>query len=667
MRQPPGLLTASAIAMVVTAAVAFAAPGDNERVSVSDAEAQSAQESKGAALSAAGRHVLFTSKADLAGVPVGNVRQLYVRDRVAGTTRLVSANAAGTPANADVDEDEMNLPYAISADGRYAVFASDATNLIGTDANAGLKDVFRKDMETGEVIVVSVNDAGAQANQAVQGNPDISADGSRVTFVTGAATNLISGGDANNAAMDVVVRDVPSAKTILVSQSTAGVQAADFTERPAISADGRRVAFEAGMAANNLVPADANNASDIFARDLAANTTTQVSVTTAGATPGGVNFPDISGSGRFVTFQSSTSYDPANDTNANSDVYRRDVDAGQTLLISAVDATDAAPGAGDSRQPAIAADGSRVAFQSTANLLAPDGNLANSDVYIRDAGTKAVQRADFPQQNNSATGAGISPNGAIATFNYNDAGGFPFLAGDTNALTDVFAHEFAPSDGAAPALALTAPADGSSTTDEYVTVTGTGATDGSGLVSLTVNGAAVAPAADGTFSTTVTLVVGANTITAAAVDGAGNTATVTRSVTRTSPSTGPGGEQPSTPAFAGKPRVVPARPTRRSRIRVRFRVTAPATVTGVVRRKLRGVRKGKRCVAPPKPRRPGQKRCTRKRVLKRTSTTLTQTGRGTLTIGRLPRGRYEVRVRIRIKGAQAVTLPFVVRRVKPAS
>jgi Tol biopolymer transport system component len=619
---PRGVLAVLAAALVLVPVGALAAPGDNTRVSLSDAEAQPAQESSGSAFSATGRFVLFTSKDSLAGTPSGGFRQLYVRDLVDGTTRLASASAAGAAANADVDEDEMNIPYAISGDGRYVTFASVATNLVGTDANAALKDVFRKDMTTGEVIVVSVNDAGEQANQSVQGNPDISADGSRITYVTGAATNLISGGDANLADMDVVVRDIPASKTILVSQSTAGVQAADFTERPAISADGRWVAFEAGADSNNLVPDDANAASDAFVRDLTGNTTTRVSVTTAGATPGGVNFPDVSGDGRYVTFQTATSYDAANDANAAADIYRRDVVAGQTTLVSAVNATDAAAAAGDSRQAAISADGSRVAFHSAANVMPPDGNAANADVYIRDIGTKAVQRANTPQAANEATGAGISANGAFVGFNYNDAAAAPFMTGDTNMLKDVFAHEFAPSDGTPPPIDLTAPAEGTTTTDASIAVTGTGATDVSGLVALAVNGTALAPAADGSFSTSVPLAVGANTITATALDGAGNTATVTRNVTRIEPTPDPGPDpdpepgpdpDPDPDPTPSKPRprklTLKVRPGRDVELPIKFamsgRLLMPASVkasAGCRGRVTVNVRAGKRQVRQLKPR-----------------------------------------------------------------
>lgn len=528
------LIALGTAAAVAVPAVALAAPGDNTRISLSDSEAQPAQESSGSMLSADGRYVLFTSKDNLAGTATNNVRQLYVRDRVNQSTRLVSASAAGAPANADVDEDDMNVPYAISGDGRFVTFSTAASNL-ATDTNTAKTDVFRKDLQTGAVVVASVNDAGAQDPNGVQGNPDISGDGNRIVFVTAGDGPTLFPGDNNNA-MDIVVRDIAAGKTFLASQSSAGVLAENFTERPAISADGRKVAFEAAAQTTNLVTGDDNNASDAFVRNLDAGTTTRVSVATDGTTPGQVNFPDVSGDGRFVIFQSSSKYDPVNDTNVVADVYRRDIVAGQTKLVSALDGDDKNQ-AGDSRLAAISADGQRVAFETTATLTATDTNLSNSDVLIRDVGTRTTRMANTPQTNNSSTGAGISANGAFVAFDYNDAVNTPFIDGDTNGLKDVFAHEFAPSDTTGPSITLTGPPE--ATGSASVNATGT-VSDPSGVVRLTVNGAGVTINGDGAFSAPVAVAPGANTVTVVATDGSGNTTQVSRGVQRAIPTT-PGG------------------------------------------------------------------------------------------------------------------------------
>jgi Tol biopolymer transport system component len=161
----------------LAAAAAVGAPGDLSLVSLSGGGAQGDQPAEASAVSADGRYVAFTSSANLAAVPTGGFVQLYLRDRVAGTTELVSSSAAGAPANASVDvENAGNVLFDISGDGRFVVFASTATNLTPADTDPAL-DVYRKDMVTGEVTLVSVSSDGAKANAAVGGDPSTSYDG----------------------------------------------------------------------------------------------------------------------------------------------------------------------------------------------------------------------------------------------------------------------------------------------------------------------------------------------------------------------------------------------------------------------------------------------------------------------------------------------------------
>jgi Tol biopolymer transport system component len=219
----PRTLLMAAGAALIAATVAVAAPGDVALVSVSSGGAQGATAADASAVSADGRFVAFTSSSALTATPTGGVVQLYVRDRVAGTTVLASASAAGAAANAAVDaEDVGNVQFSIAGNGRYVVFASAATNLTPADADAG-KDVYRKDLQTGEVALVSVNSAGQKANAAVFGDPDVSYDGRRISFGSGAATNLFP--SDGNGASDIVVRDLGAGTTTLAAQSAAGVLA----------------------------------------------------------------------------------------------------------------------------------------------------------------------------------------------------------------------------------------------------------------------------------------------------------------------------------------------------------------------------------------------------------------------------------------------------------
>ena len=191
----------------------------------------------------------------MAFTDTGPSPQLFVRDRVAGTTTLASSNAAGAAANGAVEtEDVGNVLFAISGSGRYVVFTSTATNLSPQDTDANL-DVFRKDLVTGAVDLISVNSAGQKANAGGLRRP-----GRLVRRQPG----LVRVGYRDQPlrrrrereSPDIVVRDVAAGTTVLAAQNNAGVQANGTTERSAISADGRAVAFEAPAGTTNLAPDD---------------------------------------------------------------------------------------------------------------------------------------------------------------------------------------------------------------------------------------------------------------------------------------------------------------------------------------------------------------------------------------------------------------------------
>ena len=171
---------------------------------------------------------------------------------------------------------EAISPYgpapSISADGRYVAFASTAENLSAED-NDSAADIFVRDLQTGTAILVSrasgpTGAAGDRTSEA----PAISADGRFVAFAS-EADNL---SDEDWSGIDVFVRDLEANTTTLVSRAS-GASGAPGDWRsidPSISADGRFVAFSS--IAQNLSDEDWS-ASDIFVRDLQANTTTLVS------------------------------------------------------------------------------------------------------------------------------------------------------------------------------------------------------------------------------------------------------------------------------------------------------------------------------------------------------------------------------------------------------
>jgi hypothetical protein len=570
-----GLLSAAAV--LATGALALGAPGDLSIVSVSSTGTQGADAAESGAVSANGRYVAFTSKSAINGVATGGKVQLWVRDRTTGTTALASSNTAGAPANADVEVENVgNVFFAISGDGRYVVFDSAATNLSPGDTDANI-DVFRKDLTTGAVTLVSVNSAGEKANAGVGGDPDVSYNGNVVTFTTGTATNLFPN-DVNAAgASDVVVRDIAAGSTVLAAKTTAGVQANGTTERPAISADGRVVAFEAPAGTTNLAPDDTGAVNDVFVRNLAAGTLAAASDPTRLV---GSGFPDISGDGRYVVFETGEKYDPVNDTGSFNDVYRRDMGTAAFVVVSA---KNGAAGVGNAAgiRPSISADGSRVSFGSAATDLTTDANATAADVFTRDIATQTTRLISVngaTQGSTDSDHSAIAANGGLVSFVFNDFGAVTkLISTDANAVPDVFVKELAPNDLTPPTVTLTGPAEGLSQIASQVPIGGS-VSDASGVASLTVNGVPLPLTATGGFSTSLPLVLGPNVITITATDGAGNASVTTRTVTRT-----------GLPSATSRPQVTALKAGfSRGKLVVRVTLTANARVSvQVLRRTVR--------------------------------------------------------------------------------
>ncbi|MEZ5455912.1 MAG: hypothetical protein R3F04_07340 [Lysobacteraceae bacterium] len=213
-----------------------------------------------------GQAVAFVSNQNnLVADDSNGVLDVFVRDRSSGITTRVSVDSNGTQANGLSD-----FPI-ISANARYVVFSSLASNLIPGDAG-GFQDIFRHDRQTGETVLVSQSSGGAQGN----GNSftsAISADGNDIAF-SSAATNLVSGD--SNARTDIFVRNVAQGTTTRVSVDSTGAQGNGTCSLPSISADGRIVVFLSGS--SNLLAGDDNSANDLFRHDRDSCQTTLVSI-----------------------------------------------------------------------------------------------------------------------------------------------------------------------------------------------------------------------------------------------------------------------------------------------------------------------------------------------------------------------------------------------------
>jgi len=301
----------------------------------------------------------------------------------------------------------------ISSDGRYIVFSSVASDLVPGDGN-GTDDIFRRDLLTGTTVRVSVDTGGGDPN-GNSNNPSLSADGRYVAFVS-AATDLVPGD--SNGANDVFVRDLQVGSTARVSVNVFGGDFR-FGGEPSISADGRYVAFSAGVGLPN-----------VFRRDLEAGTTTQVSVDTGGGGPISVSTqPSISADGRYVAF-SSADLDLGGGT-GTWDVFRRDLEAGTTTRLSV----------GDVSRPSISGDGSYVVFSSFAALVPGDGN-ATRDVYLWDVAAGTTTRVSVDtgggDPNAYSDNPSISDDGRYVVFHSLASN---LVSGDSNGIEDVFVRD----------------------------------------------------------------------------------------------------------------------------------------------------------------------------------------------------------------------------------
>ncbi len=422
----------SAGALLVAVLTGAAAGQGTSRVSVDSGGMQGNLASGwyGCAISADGRYVAFWSRAtNLVGGDTNNVADVFVHDRQSGTTERVSVDSGGVQGGA------KSLYPAISADGRYVAFQSDASTLVVGDMNA-TSDIFVHDRRSGTTERVSVDSGGAEGN-GLSYYAAISVDGRYVAFDS-SATNLVAGD--TNAFTDVFVHDRQSGATERVSVDSGGAEGNDGSGGfLSISADGRYVVF--GSYATNLVGGDTNGLFDLFVHDRQIGVTERVSVDSAGAEGNGLSFyPSISADGRHVAFASIASNLVGGDTNASYDAFVHDRQSGTTERVS-VDSSGA-QGDFDSFYPVISADGRHVAFPSyTTNLVGGDTNGA-PDVFVHDRQSGATERvsvdSDGAQGNSGSYEPSISADGRYVAFHGLATN---LVGGDTNGVSDVFVRD----------------------------------------------------------------------------------------------------------------------------------------------------------------------------------------------------------------------------------
>ena len=405
-----------------------------------------------------GRYVVFASQSDgLSADDDDRFTGIFVRDRVTGTTTLVSraSGAAGAAANGDSDDPT------ISDDGRYVAFSSEGSNLEAGDDDAD-SDIFVRDLQTATTTLASYRTGFLGGpSDGVSVEPVISGDGTAVAFST-TATSLDSAflpGPDGDTTPDIYRRLLVSPFGIdLVSRASggAGTKGDGVSQQPDISDDGDVVVF--ASESTNLDAADGDSTNHVFRRVLSTTTTTLVS--RASAVDGGAvansfaEAPAVSGDGDRIAFRSAaTNIDgPADpDSSSGSDIYLRRASTSTTSLVSRADGA-AGAALNDASTPAISDDGGRIAFASESALTFPPVAGFDTDPVLERipaGGTTTILSSGGP-----GSIAGLS--GLRAAYAGDSSGAAVFAAGGAGGLTSdqdgLVTHVFFRQPPAAPQL-----------------------------------------------------------------------------------------------------------------------------------------------------------------------------------------------------------------------
>ena len=387
-------------------AIARAAPGETELVTPHFGPIDPFGYVRDVEVSADGRFVAFCpgSSGDWAPNDTNGQADCMVRDRVAQNTVIATVSSA------EVQGNSFSSYGALSADGRYLAFQSDASNLVPHDTNGQL-DVFLRDLTAGLTERISVRSDGSQLPGGTEYRPpSISADGRMVAFNAGGTvavrdrltrqTRFLKVGRPGNPIISpdggfIVVRSYSQLKVIelatgqrdRIDRNSAGVGANSPNNQPvAISKGGRFVLFTSD--ATNLSAGDNIGYTDVFLRDRVLRTTERVSVRPDGTEFYGDNFQaTMSDDGRFIAFAAFNNR--TFDHIVIDEIYLRDR---VTKTLTRVNRNSNNILANrTSHNPALSADGRFIAFASEATNLSPEDSADDEDVFIRElAGAAAT-------------------------------------------------------------------------------------------------------------------------------------------------------------------------------------------------------------------------------------------------------------------------------------
>ena len=431
IRKLLGLTVITMVLAVALGAPAFAAPGDITLASTDNAGTTRGKSSSFTpSISADGTKVAFsTFGQNLDPGDTDTLSDIYVKDLTTGIITLASSDDDGTMGNAD------SFTPSLSADATKVAFTSYASNLDPGDPDSNIPDIYVKDLSTGDITLASTDDTGAKGNDD-SFDPSISADGTKVAFWSHA--NL-DPGDTDPLA-DIYVKDLSTGDITLASTDDTGAKGNGDSFAPSISADGTKVAFVSG--ASNLDSSDIAFFYGVYVKDLTTGNITVASTDSAGTTKAnGDSFtPSISADGTKVAFTSlARNLDPG-DTDSLQDVYVKDLTTANITLASTNDTR--VKGNEASSSPSLSADATKVAFSSHASNLDPGDSDFPADIYVKDLTTGNITLASTDDAgakgNDVSFDPSLSADGTRVAFG-SEASNLD--QGDTDSLVDIYVKE----------------------------------------------------------------------------------------------------------------------------------------------------------------------------------------------------------------------------------
>lgn len=429
------LALAAALFFLTIAGRTQAVVTEIRRVSISSDGVEGNGLSQGASISANGRFVVFSSEAsNLVPNDTNSRTDTFIYDFATGLTELVSISTTGEQGNAY----QYSTIHPMSDNGRYVLFRSLARNLVPGDTSNSYK-LFLRDRQLGQTTLVSPSNLGQTPNTHIGGG-QLSNDDRFILF-SSYASNIVSGD--TNSASDIFLYDRVLDETTLLSVSSAGVIGSGSSQSPQISTDNRILTFDSSD--SNLVEGDTNGVSDVFVRNLETGITKRINLTYTGGQPlWGAYGQVISPNGRYVAYSSPSDEIVPNDTNGFTDVFLYDVQTEQTKRITLSSSGEEA-NSEFSAVSSMSADGRYIVFGSYASNLVPDDTNDTSDVFVHDQQTGETIRISVSatgEQGNDYSGGGqITPDGGYIVFVSSASN---LVENDTNNVQDVFVVPFLP-------------------------------------------------------------------------------------------------------------------------------------------------------------------------------------------------------------------------------